>query len=112
MAKTCMICGGMLQFISYTLMGPVPFLSSVIIPTSASILSLQALFGIGLSCSLLPSYSEMVTSTISEGTKESAMVYGIISALFNCAYNLGEGIGPVIGGYMNDQLQFEVKIFI
>ena len=105
-----MVCGGFLQFLSFCLVAPVPLLARFVTPTTGTVIALQVLFGIGLSCSLLPSYNEMVRSTISNGTKESIMVYGIISAIFNSSYNAGEGIGPLLGGYIADKLNFEVYI--
>lgn len=105
-----MICGGILQFISFGLTAPVPFLNQFVVPTTSTIIGLQVVFGIGLSCSLLPSYNEMVRSTVAKGSQESMMIYGIISAIFNSSYNAGEGIGLLLGGYLDDKLNFQVKV--
>jgi len=82
LGQASMVCGGFLQFLSFCLMAPIPFVSKFVTPTTSTVIALQVLFGIGLSCSLLPSYNEMVKSTISNGTRESIMVYGRVVQFF------------------------------
>ena len=41
---------------------------------------------------------------------ESISLFGLISAVFNASYAIGEGFGPMIGGLLIDMYKFEVKI--
>ena len=67
-------------------------------------------FGVGMSCSLVPSYNEMVKSAQERGAMDTVLLYGIISAIFNASYNAGEGIGPLIAGIIMTYANFEVNI--
>ena len=39
---------------------------------------------------------------------ESISLFGLISAVFNASYAIGEGFGPMIGGLLIDMYKFEV----
>ena len=47
----------------------------------------------------------------SENYAETIALFGLLSAVFNSSYALGEGLGPIIGGYMIEESTFEVSNF-
>ena len=64
-----------------------------------------------MSCSLVPSYNEMVKSAQDRDTSDLILLYGVISAIFNASYNAGEGIGPLVSGLLMTYVNFEVTQF-
>lgn len=69
---------------------------------------IKGIFGIGMSCSLVPSYNEMVKSAQDRDSSDLILLYGVISAIFNASYNAGEGIGPLVSGLLMTYVNFEV----
>lgn len=96
---TCISSAGLL------LMGPAPFLHIPIHPLWLLNIS-QALMGLGIG-SFVVCFQEFFITATRHGYPDTLDTYGMVSGVFNFFFSLGLFLGPIVGGYLNDTLDFE-----
>ncbi|KAM8945541.1 MFS-type transporter SLC18B1 [Pelodytes ibericus] len=62
-------------------------------------------FCIGLSG--IPVYPEMLSCAYENGFEEGLSTLGLISGLFGAMWSSGSFVGPTLGGFLNEKLQFQ-----
>uniref|UniRef100_T1J6T6 Major facilitator superfamily (MFS) profile domain-containing protein n=1 Tax=Strigamia maritima TaxID=126957 RepID=T1J6T6_STRMM len=96
--------GASIMCIAYLLIGPAPFMpwNSSVIMCAIS----MAFHGFGLATELLASYSDALEQSKRNDCPDSYQTYGVISGLWTAFFQLGNFIGPSIGGVLYDQIGF------
>ncbi|XP_063435678.1 MFS-type transporter SLC18B1-like [Mytilus trossulus] len=93
-------------FLSFLMFGPtplIPFIKSSIAQLTIS----SILFGMSMSCILVPTLPYILKSVSFEGhSKDGMAVYGIVAGFESASFSLGAFIGPLLGGIMVDNLKF------
>uniref|UniRef100_A0AAY4BY95 Major facilitator superfamily (MFS) profile domain-containing protein n=1 Tax=Denticeps clupeoides TaxID=299321 RepID=A0AAY4BY95_9TELE len=100
-----MVTGGMITAMGFCLLGPVPVLHV----TSHLWLTVLMLVLIGFSLCLtgIPSFAEMLVSAHELGLPENLSTLGLVSGLFSAVWSAGMFFGPVVGGYVAQQVNFQ-----
>ncbi|XP_077990380.1 MFS-type transporter SLC18B1-like [Glandiceps talaboti] len=87
----------------YLLIGPSPLLEfDSTIGIMASGLTLMG-FGVGAIITIIP---DMVNTAIEKGHEDNLALYGMVSGLYYCSYNLGMFIGPIMGSALFQEYGF------
>ncbi|XP_050389568.2 uncharacterized protein LOC126808695 [Patella vulgata] len=64
------------------------------------------LLGAAMSMSIIPSYDIIMEIAIETGYPDSLSTHGLVAGLWSSMYALGEFIGPIWGGYIQDNIGF------
>ena len=105
--------GCLLMLICFTLLGPAPYLLSLLpLPTFTSVsLSLVAQ-GVGSAAVLVASFSCAQLSAVSPGLPAAADTQAAIAGLFTSAFAAGNFFGPTISGVLYDVVGFSYNSLI
>ncbi|CAG0924937.1 unnamed protein product [Notodromas monacha] len=106
------IGGGWLSLtIGYLLLGP--SLMESIIPGDlwVKIVAL-VLVGSGLGLTTVPTFEALRRAAMEAGFSDDIKTYGIISGTFNAFYCLGEAVGPVVAGFVDDLKGFQFTMLV
>lgn len=109
--KTLLLVGCMLNVVSFSIIGPLPFLP---IPQTLGICVL-ALFihGLALAAGNVSTFIDSIRSAIAAGFPENISTYGLMSGIWTSAYALGAFIGPSVAGFLYDLVGFRyATIFV
>ncbi|XP_065203815.1 MFS-type transporter SLC18B1-like [Planococcus citri] len=109
--KSLLIVGCVLNIISFSIIGPLPFLP---IPSTLGICIL-ALFihGFALAAGNVATFIDSIRSAIEAGFPENISTYGLMSGIWTSAYALGAFIGPSVAGFLYDFVGFRyATIFV
>ena len=109
--KYTMIMGHALAIVSFTLLGPVPFLERVLIATPVSTAISLSLLGISLGPCLVPVVSTMKIYAIDSGLENDFSLTSIIAGLYTSCFYVGSIIGPIIGGLLLQYSNFAWACF-
>ncbi|CAH1803160.1 unnamed protein product [Owenia fusiformis] len=109
--KSSMALGGMLVLVSFSLIGPVPFLP---LPMESLWLNVvgYAVLGLGISNLLVPQLQELLVAAFESGYPDNIKTYGITSGLYTSAFSIGGFAGPIGGGLLLDKVGFPWTSFI
>ncbi|KAI0208720.1 MFS-type transporter SLC18B1 [Lamellibrachia satsuma] len=102
---TMVAVGSLISSTGLLLMGPAPFLHIPIQPLWLLNVS-QALMGFGIG-SCVVCFQEFFITATKHGYPDTLDTYGMVSGVFNFFFSLGLFLGPILGGYLNDTLDFE-----
>mmetsp|Transcript_17927 Transcript_17927/g.34267 ORF Transcript_17927/g.34267 Transcript_17927/m.34267 type:complete len:488 (-) Transcript_17927:749-2212(-) len=103
-----MVAGLLTLTVSYLLVGPAPWLTSVFphklwFAWTSQLLALSGI-GMGAGLALVPAMPFMLQGLRQEGVPNSSE---ICAALYASAYSLGEGLGPLLGGGLSQAIGFD-----
>ncbi|NXY33648.1 S18B1 protein, partial [Pomatorhinus ruficollis] len=65
------------------------------------------LIGFSLGMSAIPVFPEILQCAYENGFEEGLSLLGLVSGLFNAMWSLGAFVGPILGGFLNEELGFE-----
>ncbi|ESO99178.1 hypothetical protein LOTGIDRAFT_238826 [Lottia gigantea] len=65
------------------------------------------LLGIAMSMAIIPSYDIIMEIAIESGYPDNLGTHGLVAGLWSAMYALGDFIGPIWGGYIQDLIGFE-----
>ena len=100
------------MFLCFTLLGPAPYLSSLISPSITSVsLSLVAQ-GVGSAAVLVASFSCAQLSAVSHGQPAAADTQAVVAGLFTSAFAAGNFFGPTLSGVLYDEVGFSYNSLI
>uniref|UniRef100_A0ACB8GBQ2 Uncharacterized protein n=3 Tax=Sphaerodactylus townsendi TaxID=933632 RepID=A0ACB8GBQ2_9SAUR len=103
--KWLLISGGLITSVCYFLLGPAPILH---IESKLWLFVLMlVIIGFSLALNGMPAFPEILSCAYENGFEEGLSLLGLVSGLFNGLWSLGSFVGPVLGGFLNDQLGFE-----
>ncbi|CAH3980264.1 MFS-type transporter SLC18B1-like [Pieris brassicae] len=96
--------GHMFVVAAFLLIGPAPFFD---MPTIlwVTVLGL-VLHGLGMGSLLVSSFSDALSTAISNGFPNSIETYGLVSGLWTSTFALGAFIGPTVSGVLFDSIGF------
>ncbi|CAH1774758.1 unnamed protein product [Owenia fusiformis] len=109
--KSSMALGGILVLVSFSLMGPVPFLSLPIESLWLNIVS-SVMLGLGFSTLLVPPLQELLIAAFKSGYPDNLETYGITSGLYTSAFSAGGLGGSIGGGFLLEKVGFSWTAFI
>ncbi|CAG0916254.1 unnamed protein product [Notodromas monacha] len=92
--------------------GPAPFLLSVLPQKKSTTIAGLVLAGIGFSLAVVPTFQGFTDVTIAAGFPADIRTFGMTSALWNSAWSLGECIGPAVASGVSDLLDDYVLSFV
>ncbi|XP_016152872.1 PREDICTED: MFS-type transporter SLC18B1 isoform X1 [Ficedula albicollis] len=121
--KWLLIFGDLMTAACFFMLGPAPVLhieryclclslscymmfSTIIIQLWIFVLVL-VLIGFSLGMSAIPVFPEILQCAYENGFEEGLSLLGLVSGLFNAMWSLGAFVGPILGGFLNEQLGFE-----
>ena len=107
-----MIMGHALAIVSFTLLGPIPFLKRILIATPVSTAISLSLFGISLGPYIVPVVSTMKFFAIDSGLENDLSLTSIIAGLYTSYFYVGSIIGPIIGGLLLQYSNFAWACFV
>ena len=110
--KYTMIMGHALAIVSFTLLGPIPFLKRILIATPVSTAISLSLFGISLGPYIVPVVSTMKFFAIDSGLENDLSLTSIIAGLYTSYFYVGSIIGPIIGGLLLQYSNFAWACFV
>ena len=110
--KYIMIMGHALAIVSFTLLGPIPFLKRILIATPVSTAISLSLFGISLGPYIVPVVSTMKFFAIDSGLENDLSLTSIIAGLYTSYFYVGSIIGPIIGGLLLQYSNFAWACFV
>ncbi|XP_033100696.1 MFS-type transporter SLC18B1-like [Anneissia japonica] len=101
-----MIVGGFLAaFVSYLLIGPSPLIH---LPKELWVICLGLGFlGVSIGCGLTPTFQDMLVSSRWYGMSDDLPTHSLVSGHFNSMFSIGTFAGPVLGGFLVDNLTFK-----
>ncbi|XP_024912775.1 MFS-type transporter SLC18B1 isoform X2 [Cynoglossus semilaevis] len=100
-----MVTGGVTTAAGFWLLGPVPFLH---IPSQLWLLVLMlSVIGFSLGMSSIPTFPEIIACAYKQGFQEGLSTLGMVSGLFSAVWCLGMFYGPIVGGFITQNLNFE-----
>uniref|UniRef100_UPI00398F11F6 MFS-type transporter SLC18B1 isoform X2 n=1 Tax=Pristiophorus japonicus TaxID=55135 RepID=UPI00398F11F6 len=100
-----MLVGSWLIGLSFMLLGPAPIFH---IKSQVWMFVLMLVItGSSLSMCGIPVFPEIITCVYANGFEEGIGTLGLVSGLFGAFWSLGSFIGPILGGYLYDKLNFE-----
>ncbi|XP_067839961.1 MFS-type transporter SLC18B1 isoform X2 [Heptranchias perlo] len=103
--KWLMLVGSWLITVSFLLLGPTPIFH---IKTQLWMFVLMlVLSGFSLSMSGIPVFPEIITCAYENGFEEGLATLGLVSGMFGAFWCLGTFVGPILGGYLYEELNFE-----
>ncbi|XP_071942265.1 MFS-type transporter SLC18B1-like [Antedon mediterranea] len=103
--RPMIVSGFFCACVSYLLIGPSPLLH---LPTELWVICIGlGCLGLSIGCGLTPAYQDMLVSAKWYGLADDMTTYSIISGQFNSVFSIGTFIGPVLGGFLVDNLTFK-----
>ncbi|KAK3923552.1 MFS-type transporter SLC18B1 [Frankliniella fusca] len=103
-AKRVVLFGGTFVIIGVSLVGPADFLP---VPTSLWLCVLGLIIhGFGLSCLMVPTFSDAISSAVVAGFPDDLTTYGVVSGLWASSFALGAFVGPSVAGVLFDTVGF------
>lgn len=103
--KWLMLVGSWLITVSFLLLGPAPFLH--IKGQLWLFISMLVVTGFSLSLCGIPVFPEVITCVYERGFEKGLGTLGIVSGIFGAFWCLGSFVGPTLGGFLYDKLNFE-----
>ncbi|XP_078068625.1 MFS-type transporter SLC18B1 [Mustelus asterias] len=103
--KWLMLIGSWLIAFSFLFLGPAPFFH--IKCQLWMFVLMLVISGFSLSLSGIPVFPEIIASAYENGFEEGIGTLGLVSGMFGASWCLGSFIGPTLGGYLYDKLNFE-----
>jgi len=102
--KRVISVGCVLVVISFTIVGPAPF---VPLPTTLPLCILGlVIHGFGLAALMVPTFMDSICSAVAAGFNDDIGTYGILSGLWSASFSLGAFIGPSVAGVLYDKVGF------
>ncbi|XP_051881079.1 MFS-type transporter SLC18B1 [Pristis pectinata] len=103
--KWLVLIGSWLIALSFLLLGPAPIFH--IKSQLWLFISMLVVTGFSLSLCGIPLFPEVLTCAYENGFEEGLGTLGIVSGIFGAFWCLGSFVGPTLGGYLYDKLNFE-----
>ncbi|XP_045182089.2 MFS-type transporter SLC18B1-like isoform X1 [Mercenaria mercenaria] len=97
--------GNLFAVLAWLLLGPAPFLTFIPNTLYINIISLS-MIGLGIGCSLIPTFKALLIGANSLGLPNDLDTYGKVSGFFNSSFSFGAFFGPTIGGVMVEKFGF------
>ncbi|XP_029685710.1 MFS-type transporter SLC18B1-like [Takifugu rubripes] len=100
-----MVIGGTATGIGFWFLGPAPFFN---ISSHLWLLVLMlAIIGFSLGMTAIPTFPEIITCAYDLGYEEGLSTLGMVSGLFGAFWSLGMFYGPIVGGLITQNLNFQ-----
>ncbi|XP_066171505.1 MFS-type transporter SLC18B1 isoform X3 [Sylvia atricapilla] len=103
--KWLLIFGNLMTAVCLFMLGPAPVLH--IESQLWMFVLVLVLIGFSLGMSAIPVFPEMLQCAYESGFEEGLSLLGLVSGLFNAMWSLGAFVGPILGGFLNEELGFE-----
>ncbi|NXO20589.1 S18B1 protein, partial [Cisticola juncidis] len=103
--KWLLTSGDLMTAVCFFMLGPAPVLH--IESQLWMFVLVLVLIGFSLGMSAIPVFPEILQCAYENGFEEGLSLLGLVSGLFNAMWSLGSFVGPVLGGFLNEQLGFE-----
>ncbi|XP_063246109.1 MFS-type transporter SLC18B1 isoform X2 [Prinia subflava] len=103
--KWLLTSGDLMTAVCFFMLGPAPVLH--IESQLWMFVLVLVLIGFSLGMSAIPVFPEMLQCAYENGFEEGLSLLGLVSGLFNAMWSLGSFVGPVLGGFLNEELGFE-----
>ncbi|NXO66347.1 S18B1 protein, partial [Phainopepla nitens] len=103
--KWLLIFGDLMTAVCLFMLGPAPVLH--IESQLWMFVLVLVLIGFSLGMSAIPIFPEMLQCAYENGFEEGLSLLGLVSGLFNAMWSLGAFVGPILGGFLNEELGFE-----
>ncbi|XP_069743417.1 MFS-type transporter SLC18B1 isoform X2 [Narcine bancroftii] len=103
--KWFVLIGSWLIALSFLLLGPVPIFH--IKSQLWLFVSMLVVIGFSLSLSGIPLFPEIINLAYENGFEEGLGTLGVVSGIFGAFWCLGSFVGPTMGGFLYDKLNFE-----
>lgn len=100
-----MVTGGLATGVGFALLGPAPFLN--ISGPLWLLVVMLAVIGFSLGMTALPTFPEIITCVYDQGYEEGLSTLGLVSGLFGAVWSSGMFYGPIVGGLITQNLNFE-----
>ncbi|CAI6348688.1 unnamed protein product [Macrosiphum euphorbiae] len=103
--KKIMIIGTILTVVSFSMVGPAPFM-----PIEKSMLWVViglVIQGIALGMICVPTFVDSMTAAFQSGFPNDIHTYGLFSGIWTSSFALGAFLGPSIAGVLYDMVGFE-----
>ncbi|NXH79807.1 S18B1 protein, partial [Edolisoma coerulescens] len=102
--KWLLISGDLMTAVCLFMLGPAPVLH--IESQLWMFVLVLVLIGFFLGMSAIPVFPEILQCAYENGF-EGLSLLGLVSGLFNAMWSLGAFVGPILGGFLNEELGFE-----
>ncbi|CAL8300491.1 unnamed protein product [Boreogadus saida] len=99
-----MILGGLLTGLSFCFLGPAPFLH--ITSQLWLLIFMLCVIGFGLGAGFMPCLPEIISAAYEQGFEDGLGTLGMVSGLFGACWSVGIFYGPMMGGFLTQQLTF------
>ncbi|KAF7201329.1 MFS-type transporter SLC18B1 [Nothobranchius furzeri] len=99
------VTGGIITAAGFFLLGPAPFLH-ISSQLWLMIITL-GLIGFSLGMTAIPTFPEIIKYAQEQGFEEGLSTLGMVSGLFGAFWSLGMFYGPIVGGLITQNLNFE-----
>ncbi|NWU25076.1 S18B1 protein, partial [Dyaphorophyia castanea] len=103
--KWLLISGDLMTAVCFFMLGPAPVLH--IESQLWMFVLVLVLIGFSLGMSAIPVFPEILQCAYENGFEEGLSLLGLVSGLFNAMWSLGAFVGPILGGFLNEELGFE-----
>ncbi|KAI1240944.1 MFS-type transporter SLC18B1, partial [Lamprotornis superbus] len=103
--KWLLIFGDLMVAVCFFMLGPAPVLH--IESQLWMFVLVLVLIGFSLGMSAIPVFPEILQCAYENGFEEGLSLLGLVSGLFNAMWSLGAFVGPILGGFLNEELGFE-----
>lgn len=100
-----MVSGGLATGLGFCLLGPAPFLN--IDGPLWLLVVMLGVIGFSLGMTALPTFPEIITCVYEQGYEEGLSTLGLVSGLFGAVWSFGMFYGPIVGGVITQNLNFE-----
>lgn len=103
--KKIMIFGTVLTVVSYSIVGPAPF-----VPLNKSMLLIVLgliIQGLALAMICVPTFVDSMRAAFESGFPNDIHTYGLLSGIWSSSFALGAFLGPSIAGVLYDLVGFE-----
>lgn len=105
-ASSVLMAGGALAgMLAFLFVGPSPLMYFLPQHLWCVIVGL-VLFGFTFGCCIVPTVSSVVTGARDLGLPDDLHTFGLVSGVFNSAYQSGALLGPILGGVLMEYQQF------
>ncbi|XP_069034807.1 MFS-type transporter SLC18B1 isoform X2 [Lepisosteus oculatus] len=100
-----MVMGGLGTAIAFCLLGPAPILH---IKSQLWLFVLMlSIIGFSLGMTGIPTFPEVLTCAYENGFEEGLSTLGLVSGMFGAVWSAGMFIGPTLGGFTTQRLNFQ-----
>ncbi|KAK6304733.1 hypothetical protein J4Q44_G00253190 [Coregonus suidteri] len=100
-----MVLGGLFTATGFWFLGPVPILQ--IQRQMWLVVFMLGVIGFSLSMTAIPTFPEILECAYEIGFEEGLSTLGLVSGLFGAVWSIGMFCGPMLGGFITQQLSFE-----